>query len=316
MTLENDYIKLLLNLASMYYEENATQQEIAKKYNMSRSLVSKYLKNARDLGLVQINIRNDYLNPYYNFEQDFIKKFQIKNIICVESHEIAEIQKSRVVSAANNFLLNQLTDGDSVTIAGGTTINDMSTTISTTKKFPNTTFISMSGGLGDENLNIQTNKICENFANRLHSKVKLLFAPVLVDSIEARNIFLQQSFIKSILNAANNATIALVGIGGKPNNSTLANAYINQYNSKSSILNQVVGDICYNFLDKFGNLIDCEWNQRVITLGINQLKNIPHVIAVAEGKHKYQSIYAALKQNLIDSLIIDYKTALMVYKIE
>lgn len=30
MTLENDYIKLLLNLASMYYEENATQQEIAK----------------------------------------------------------------------------------------------------------------------------------------------------------------------------------------------------------------------------------------------------------------------------------------------
>ena len=39
----SDDARLLTEIASMYYEEGAKQSEVAKKFNISRSLVSKYL---------------------------------------------------------------------------------------------------------------------------------------------------------------------------------------------------------------------------------------------------------------------------------
>ena len=47
-------IKQLAKIARMYYEEDMTQAAIARKLNMSRSLVSKLLTKARDKGIVPI----------------------------------------------------------------------------------------------------------------------------------------------------------------------------------------------------------------------------------------------------------------------
>ena len=41
---------LLIEIAHLYYDEDLTQQQIAKKMNMSRSLVSKLLAKAKKSG--------------------------------------------------------------------------------------------------------------------------------------------------------------------------------------------------------------------------------------------------------------------------
>lgn len=46
----------LLAVAKMYYEQGLTQQEIAEKVFLSRSHVSRMLKEARALGIVEIII--------------------------------------------------------------------------------------------------------------------------------------------------------------------------------------------------------------------------------------------------------------------
>lgn len=38
-----DDLRLLIDIAQMYYGEEATQDDVAKRFNISRSLVSKYL---------------------------------------------------------------------------------------------------------------------------------------------------------------------------------------------------------------------------------------------------------------------------------
>ena len=48
----------LLAVAKMYYEQGLTQQEIAEKVFLSRSHVSRMLKEARALGIVEIIIRS------------------------------------------------------------------------------------------------------------------------------------------------------------------------------------------------------------------------------------------------------------------
>ena len=46
----------LVNVARMYYEQDRTQSEIADRYGISRPMVSKLLKEAKEEGIVKITI--------------------------------------------------------------------------------------------------------------------------------------------------------------------------------------------------------------------------------------------------------------------
>ncbi len=294
----------------MYYEEGAKQSEIGKKYNISRSLVSRYLTKAREMGIVEISIRNDLLKTHFELEKALEEKYGLTDVICVDAHSDREIQKKRVADAANNYFLRMVKHKATVAVTGGTTVNLMSKTITTSSQYPDLDFVSMTGGLGGDSKEIHANLICENFANRLTAKSTNLYAPALVDSVEAKEIFIEQTFIKNVLEKAKNADVLLTGVGGYPSYSTLASAYLPQIGSSGEEQSdRIVGDFCYNFIDENGGLVPCEWNERVITLGIEQMRKIPLVIAVTEGTEKVECISGAIKAKLINTLITDEETA-------
>lgn len=54
-----DERKELVAVAKLYYEENLTQAEVAKRVGVSRPLISKLLAKAREVGIVHIEIRAD-----------------------------------------------------------------------------------------------------------------------------------------------------------------------------------------------------------------------------------------------------------------
>lgn len=58
MSLSNDKINKLITIAELYYEENKTQSEIAREMGISRALISRYLTEARNYGVVKIQIQS------------------------------------------------------------------------------------------------------------------------------------------------------------------------------------------------------------------------------------------------------------------
>ena len=48
----------LVQVATLYYEDNESQQEIADQFGVSRSLIALYLKHAREQNIVRIQIVN------------------------------------------------------------------------------------------------------------------------------------------------------------------------------------------------------------------------------------------------------------------
>ena len=46
----------LVQVAHLYYNENLSQQKIADYLGVSRSLIAQYLQNARETGIVRIQI--------------------------------------------------------------------------------------------------------------------------------------------------------------------------------------------------------------------------------------------------------------------
>lgn len=62
-------ISLMINVAQMYYLDGLKQDEIAKQLQISRSLISMILTEAKDLGIVEIKVKNPLVNhEYYSYE--------------------------------------------------------------------------------------------------------------------------------------------------------------------------------------------------------------------------------------------------------
>lgn len=78
--MEQSKVNQILRVAKMYYELKMSQQDIGAKENISKSTVSRLLKNAMDEGFVEVRIRQ----PHYalaDLEAEFTNRFGIRKVV-------------------------------------------------------------------------------------------------------------------------------------------------------------------------------------------------------------------------------------------
>ena len=124
-------VRMLAEITRLYYEEEWTQQRIAKKFNMSRSLVSKLLSKARKIGIVEIIIHDEEFHPYRKLEEE------LKPV-------------KTVGAAAAKYVARKLSTVKYVAMTAGTTTRQIAESFSSGVPFDHVTFVPMSGGLGEE----------------------------------------------------------------------------------------------------------------------------------------------------------------------
>jgi DNA-binding transcriptional regulator LsrR (DeoR family) len=300
--------RLLVKIAHMYYEEGATQSQIADEIGVSRSLISKYLSKAREHGIVEIIIHDETIHPFRQLEGKIERLYGLREVVCVPNLG-NESSKARLGAAAAKYLLRVIRDGQTIGVSSGTTLHEVVEAISTNQHFPSVTFVPLVGGMGNERVDIHANHIAAKFAESLQAQYKLLHAPVMVDSKEAKDIFMRQPSIQNIFNMGAQSNIAIVGIGGTPEHSTMVKSYLGQEHQEYFDHSDVVGDICYNFINEHGQASSVSWNEQVIALGVEKLKEIPLVVAVASGEEKVKSIKSSLEGKLVHVLVTDEQTA-------
>jgi len=301
--------RILIEIAHMYYGEGRTQDQISKKLNISRSLVSKHLAKAREDGLVEITIHDENIHPNRTYEEKLKKKYDLEDAVCVNASDPNQI-KRRIGDAAAKYLSRVIKPDSTIGVSSGTTVHEVASNIHLSINMNNITFVPLVGGLGREHTDIQANVVCDIFARRTGGLTVALHAPVLVDDIYAKEILMKQRFIKDVFDVAKKVDIALVGIGGRPTYHEMTKAYLHKVDPiEESEVEMVTGDVCYNFFDRNGNSVDSDWNKRVMAISLDDLKKIPLVIGVAGGASKIDGIYGALEGKIVNVLITDIYTA-------
>lgn len=296
--------RILIKVAQMYYEEGATQSEVAKKIGISRSLVSKLLTKAREEGIVEIIIHETRVHQFRNLERKIERLYDLRDVVCIESVGL-ETSKKQLGEATSEYLQRVIRDGQIIGLSSGTTLNEVAEAIHSVQLLPTATIVPLVGGMGNERVDIHSNSIVSKIGNALKAKYELLHVPVMVDTKEAKEVLIRQPSIRSTLDLAEQSQIAIVGIGGRPEDSTMVKSYLGLDHQQITSDNEIVGDICYNFINKFGKQVDNAWNDRVIAIELEKLKAIPLVIGVASGLEKVSAIKAALEGGLIHVLITD-----------
>lgn len=313
--LDPEHLKLMINVANLYYKQGMTQDQIAKQYHISRSMVSKLLVKGREMGLIEVVIHEDHIHIYHELEERLKRIFSLKNVICVETEE-GKSEHERVAEYVGKFLTSKFTKANTVTVSGGRMMYEVAMHFVPTVSLDHLTFVPMVGGVSDEEWKMQANTVCEYFARHTKGTGLSFHAPVVVDSKEAKEMLMRQRFIQQVIDKARESQIALVGIGTGKRYLKIAQNYLPEDQCKIKFMEEKIkGDLIFNYYDKEGKLIDCPWNEQNMCLSLEELRQIPEVIAIACGIEKAESILIAMKQKYINSLIVTVPLAKQILKL-
>ncbi|MDW8564883.1 sugar-binding transcriptional regulator [Staphylococcus shinii] len=302
-----DDTRVMIKICKLYYHQELSQSKIAEMMGVSRPTVSKYLTHAKQKGIVEIKINE---NDLLELESQLEEEYDLEEVICVK--ETKQL-KTKLGLAGSNYLLRKLGNNDIVAVSAGTTMDQVVKNTNSNNKYSNVLFVPLVGGMGNASMDIHANHIADSFSKCFGAHNMLLHAPVVVDDIEFKHFMMKQKFVSKVTEKMKQATIAIVGIGANPEQSTMVASYRDELSFKD-IKNKAIGDIMYNFIDENGEKINCEWNNRIISLDIEEYKKIPLKIGIAGGKNKEKAIKAALNNNLIDVLVTDESTGVELLK--
>ena len=299
----SDDIRLLVEISHMYYDDQLTQQQIAKKMNMSRSLISKLLNKARAEGIVEITVRDDMVHSYRNMESRFKDIFGLQEVILIDT-ENSHFPRRRVALEAGRYLARRFPSVHYAAVSAGRMTKEIAVNFSSAAPFSNLVFVPMSGGLGEERWEVQANTVCEYFAHHCGAGSVQLHAPIVVDSQEARDMLMKQFFSRDVMEKARKADIAIVGIGSSLQYFELKESYLHGLDKNDDeIKERIKGDISYNYFDESGKTVDCCWNRQLMALTLDELWHIPEVVCAVSEEEKAESIFIAMKESLFTTLV-------------
>lgn len=300
--------RLLVKVSQMYYLENMNQNEIASKFGINRTTVSKYLKKALLAGIVKISVVNDL---YENLETALEKKFDLKEVYIVPSSSDPEEVKNNLGKAGIQYLKRIITDGDIVGFTWGSTIGALSNSATREKcDAVNADMIPLLGGPENVDSEYHVNTIVYKVANAFKAKSHYLYAPVITGTAETKNAIMQDANCSKIAKLWDEVNITILGIGAPIKSSNVVwTGSLDKGYSDALRDAGVVGDICSRFYDVHGNVVDTVLKDRTIAIELEKLRNMPYAIGIASSPEKVPAIYGAIKGKFINVLISDEETA-------
>ncbi len=311
MAISSEQHRLLYRIAQSYYVDGLTQKQIANRFGLSRPKVSRMLQSGRDSGIISISLLPPP-NGMADLEHRLERRFGLQEAVVVPVSDPAHHPTVvRELGPAAAECLNRCISGDEViATAWGTSILAMVDALSY-RSWPGVTVVQLLGGLGPVDTLEHSAELTQHLARKLGARLRLLPAPGIVASRQMAEALKSDAQISAVLDLAAGADVALVGLGvPTPFSIVLRTGTILSRQDLERLQELgAVGDIALRYLDRDGNPLGLEIDERIIGLTIEQIRQIPRVIGIAGGTAKYAMIRAALRGEILDVLVTDLVTA-------
>ncbi len=300
---------LLAKAAHLYFVDDRSQDDVATILGTTRSNVSRMLKQARDLGIVEIRIV-DPTRRDQALESALRERFGL-----ADARVLAAGGDSDVLAAvgrlAARWLDETLGDGQVVAMSWGQTLQAVVRAVDGVSR-RDVEVVQLVGGLSALDSALTGQELVRELSERMGARHRYLHAPALFGSAEALTLMLREPAIAAALDVAKAADIALVGIGatGIGSSRVLVDALGLSPEQRAEFdASGAVGDVCARFYDLSGQAIRSVVNERVLAVTLDDLRAIPTVAGVAAGLEKAPGILGALRGRIIDVLICDQAAA-------
>lgn len=303
---DNVKIQKMVEIAKMYYEENLTQNDIAKRLGVSRPLVSKMLADAREAGIVTIQIKSPFVSNEFLMEE--IKKiYNIDGGMVIPQSDTDYLTDQVILNNIISYINNDLKKYKKFGLGWGKIISDLVQKLEISeKKIELEGYVCpLVGNISMPTKDFHSNELIRMFSQMTFLKPYYLFAPAFLATEQEKNLFMNIENYKDIKRLWEKLDVAILSIGNPPSVPDLATASRFGNNLQKE---KAIGNILSYYYDINGKFITGD-NDFSIEIPLTDLRKVEHVIGICSSKTSREAIIGALKTKIITHLIIDEATA-------
>ncbi len=296
-------------VARLFFDRQLTKVEIAGRLGISRFRVARLIDEAVAEGVVRIEFR-DAPAQDRALGRALQDRFPIHSCIVAE----ADGGDSTVARLAADVVDGCLGHAEAIGIAWGSTVGRVVRAMPA-RNDPAIDVVQLAGSSTRLDAGTDPGDLTLVLADRLGAQPHRIHAPAFVESAELRTALLRQPEIADTVSRFASLTVALIGIGafqtadGAPSSSLLRSGALGTDDLARLAGLGAVGDLLVHAFSADGRFVAPDITARSIAMSVDQLRQVPNVIAVAAGGAKVAAIGGALATGAVDILVTDKITA-------
>lgn len=308
----------LVEVSSMFYEQDLSKTEIANSQNISITHVNRLLREARQKGIVQIDIRSP---RFERIESQLISHLGLRDAHVIQSTDKQDVLRLELGREAALYFDRCVSDGARVGVSSGRTIFEMASLISERSRkisiFPLNVILERDLLVRGLSANIVATILW--FRSRplaTASRVEMFFpAGDLATLRKMSTEILETPAVQALATQIRDLDAYFIGAGELREGSQVDFLSKTCGIELSSLIQRgVVGDVAFNMLNAEGSPIRVGLDDLLFHVKTEDLRAAAAsakrtVVLVAGGSEKIPCVEAAIRGKLFNVLITDSETA-------
>lgn len=304
--------RLMLKVARLYHMHGLRQTDIARRLQISQSRVSRLLTQAEEASVVRTVVA---IPPHIHaeLEEQVEARYGVSEVHLVDAVSSDEAELGRDLAYAMAALLQDVAF-EATTIGFTSWSRTLRMVVEALQPLRTRTsrVVELLGDLGPPDLQHDAARSTQRLAALAGAQPVFLRIPGVVVDKGVRDLLLERDpYAREALASLDSLDLALVGIGACRLDPALraGESYFTEDVFERMRERGAVGEVCLHFLDDEGRPVAGGFDDMVVGITSEQLRNARRRWAVAGGVGKHQAIRAALAGGWVDTLVTDTETA-------
>ena len=298
----------LSKVAQLYYIEQISQHQIAKRMSVSVASVSRALDKARKKGIVQFTINAD-ADDFSQTEVAIEQAFGLDECLLTPSFGRIEHVYAAMARVLADVLGRVLRPGETLGLSWGETLKSIGENMPALP-IGGVNVVPIIGALGTIDTGIYPSSLARTFAEKIGGTPYLVNTPAIVGSEAVRLSLMSDSSFQQTREMWQRLNVVILGAGGLGRDSSMYRA--NVFSAAELDAMQSAGGFAacnFNIFDEAGRLVQSEVADRVVKLPLPDLQQVERRILVAAGPSKVDALRAVLISRLANTVITDVESA-------
>lgn len=291
---------LTASVARRYYIDGMSKVEIADEFGLSRFKVARLLDEARESGLVRIEIRHTG-SVDVELSDRVQEAMGLRHCIVVDTPEVEPASLRGELGSAAAALLTEIVGADDVLgLAWARSVTAMSAAL---VRLAPCSVVQLTGALSAADVHESSIELVREVARIAGGPASYFYAPLIVPDATTARALRQQPEVARAMALIPSVTVAVAGVGGwGPGQSTVYDA-IDPVERDALHAAGVRADISGILLDADAVPVRTALTERMIGITAEQLLAIPEVIAIAYGTSKTEALRLAIRSGLVGGVV-------------
>lgn len=292
-------------VARRFFLDGKAKTEIAEEFGISRFKVAKILEEAREQGIVRIEISLP-AELDADLSAELRRVFGLHHALVVATPQGDDMTLREQLGRTAAGLLTEITrEEDVLGVGWGRTLDAMADALQSLEPC---NIVQMTGVVGSVSQN--SVELVRRIAAVAGGRAYPIYAPLFYEDAATLASIGHQPTIASAIRQFPSITIAIVAIGSwEPPDSRVYDSLTPAERDRLKAMG-ARAEICASFIDDEGNRVAAPLSDRTLAISLDQLRHAGEIIGVAGGRRKTAAIRAALVGRHVTSLVTDAAVAM------